>query len=325
MISTLTGWRALQAAPRGRKSAEWGQEPSLRSRLALTTHFILQTATPFTERLLSPSTVAVAQVGLEPTASLRPTLRVGARARVVCQLPTEPTFDPPCCSGPPGSRTTIPWVQTRYLPVGRAAQDRADTISLNQARGEGFEPSLSGSKPDGLPLADPRGGKREGRKQKPETWKSTLNSICFLDSFFCFPFSAFPQAAVAGIEPASGRLTGVCPYQHGDTTRVGAAGFEPAFSCSQSTWTSRFSHTPKERPAGVEPALPPWQGSRLPLHHGCVSPGRIVKERNCRRAQGCLAPEYRNPACVQGVPDTFTARHLYFQWDQRGSNPHLAD
>jgi hypothetical protein len=27
------------------------------------------------------------------------------------------------------------------------------------------------------------------------------------------------------------------------------------------------SHTQK-RPAGVEPALPPWQGSRLPLHHG---------------------------------------------------------
>jgi hypothetical protein len=24
----------------------------------------------------------------------------------------------------------------------------------------------------------------------------------------------------------------------------------------------------EERPAGVEPALPPWQGSRLPLHHG---------------------------------------------------------
>src|SRR5262245_65967783 len=26
-----------------------------------------------------------------------------------------------------------------------------------------------------------------------------------------------------------------------------------------------------ERPAGVEPALPPWQGSRLPLHHGRLS------------------------------------------------------
>jgi hypothetical protein len=50
---------------------------------------------------------------------------------------------------------------------------------------------------------------------------------------------------------------------------VGAAGVEPASSCSRSTWTFHLSHTPKlERPAGIEPALPPWQGSRLPLHHG---------------------------------------------------------
>ena len=26
----------------------------------------------------------------------------------------------------------------------------------------------------------------------------------------------------------------------------------------------------KKHPAGVEPALPPWQGSTLPLHNGCV-------------------------------------------------------
>ncbi len=94
----------------------------------------------------------------------------------------------------------------------------------------------------------------------------------------------------AGIEPAKERLTAARPYQHGDTTRVGAAGFEPASSCSQSTWTSRFSHTPicqhtecagyEERPAGVEPALPPWQGSRLPLHHGRSSfHNQIVNEQ----------------------------------------------
>jgi hypothetical protein len=34
-----------------------------------------------------------------------------------------------------------------------------------------------------------------------------------------------------------------------------------------------------ERPAGVEPALPPWRGSRLPLHHGRKSTCRIVKDR----------------------------------------------
>ena len=39
-----------------------------------------------------------------------------------------------------------------------------------------------------------------------------------------------------------------------------------------------FSLSPSERPAGVEPALPPWQGGRLPLHHGRILNDRIVKE-----------------------------------------------
>ena len=34
----------------------------------------------------------------------------------------------------------------------------------------------------------------------------------------------------------------------------------------------------KERPAGVEPARPPWQGDRLPLHHGRLVGSRIVKD-----------------------------------------------
>ena len=53
--------------------------------------------------------------------------------------------------------------------------------------------------------------------------------------------------------------------------KVGAGGFEPPISCSRSTRVSRLPHAPKtKRPAGVEPALPPWQGSRLPLHHGRI-------------------------------------------------------
>jgi hypothetical protein len=35
-----------------------------------------------------------------------------------------------------------------------------------------------------------------------------------------------------------------------------------------------------KRPAGVEPALPPWQGSRLPLHHG-----RDLEMLNCQRTK----------------------------------------
>lgn len=35
----------------------------------------------------------------------------------------------------------------------------------------------------------------------------------------------------------------------------------------------------QKRPAGVEPALPPWQGSRLPLHHGRLVGCRVVKDQ----------------------------------------------
>ena len=35
-----------------------------------------------------------------------------------------------------------------------------------------------------------------------------------------------------------------------------------------------------ERPAGVEPALPPWQGSRLPLHHGRIFRKQLVKDNH---------------------------------------------
>ena len=93
------------------------------------------------------------------------------------------------------------------------------------------------------------------------------------------------QAAAAGIEPASGRLTAAYPYQHGFHRKwkstVRTAGFEPAVSCARSTRISRLSYVLFwKRPAGVEPALPPWQGDRLPLHHGRASNrNQIVKDQ----------------------------------------------
>jgi hypothetical protein len=110
---------------------------------------------------------------------------------------------------------------------------------------------------------------------------------------------------VAGIEPASKRLTAARPYQHehhritSRPSQVGVAGFEPTMSCSRSTRISRLAYTPlskrrelpsskeprhhKKHPAGVEPVHPPWRGSRQPLHHGCAE-----TELNCQRtrAQG---------------------------------------
>src|SRR6185437_14099699 len=42
--------------------------------------------------------------------------------------------------------------------------------------------------------------------------------------------------------------------------------------------TSRVLSFADKCPAGVEPARPPWQGGRLPLHHGHDRRPRIVKE-----------------------------------------------
>ncbi len=60
--------------------------------------------------------------------------------------------------------------------------------------------------------------------------------------------------------------------------RIGVAGLEPAVSCSRSRRISHLSHTPRKCPAGFEPARSPWQGERLPLHHGHYDRRRIVKE-----------------------------------------------
>ena len=43
---------------------------------------------------------------------------------------------------------------------------------------------------------------------------------------------------------------------------------------------ARLSYVLSERPAGVEPAHPPWQGDRLPLHHG-----RFGWKPNCQGAK----------------------------------------
>ena len=115
----------------------------------------------------------------------------------------------------------------------------------------------------------------------PPGWN---RSCCRYTRGVCFNRNTMTstQAAVAGIEPASRRLTVAHPYQHEyhriiifllhlpAVRGVRVAGFEPAISCFQGTRVRPDFPTPcyKKHPAGIEPALPPWQDSRLPLHHG---------------------------------------------------------
>jgi hypothetical protein len=92
----------------------------------------------------------------------------------------------------------------------------------------------------------------------------------------------FRKAAVAGIEPASARLTAAHPYQHG-THRI--------VCFSQDGWIrtsgllrpkqaecQTFPRPESERPAGIEPAPPAWQASALPLRHERLVGSRIVKD-----------------------------------------------
>jgi hypothetical protein len=48
----------------------------------------------------------------------------------------------------------------------------------------------------------------------------------------------------------------------------------------------------RERPAGVEPALPPWQGSRLPLHHGRLVAAELSKIKEHREGIEPSSPRY---------------------------------
>ena len=120
--------------------------------------------------------------------------------------------------------------------------------------------------------------KRKGRESNPQGREARPGSSG-VPSPVGLPFRSL-KAPVGGIEPPIIGLTGrrltVWPHR---IMSVRTAGFEPAISCSRGTRNTRLSYVlNRERPAGVEPAHPPWQGDRLPLHHGRLVGSRIVKD-----------------------------------------------
>jgi hypothetical protein len=65
----------------------------------------------------------------------------------------------------------------------------------------------------------------------------------------------------------------------------------------------------KERPAGIEPALPPWQGSTQPLHHGrlrVINP--IVKKREHRAGLEPAYPRYEGGVLAARRPVLVVSR-----------------
>ena len=232
-----------------------------------------------------------------------------------------------------------------------------DTRKSPQARGEGFEPSPPASKAGRLPLADPRSLrsalwesnpprqlgrleplplgqghllKAEGvrvelirllRSTRP-TLRVGAREAAAIADWLALPFCH--QAPVGGIEPPIFGLTGrrltVWPHR---IMSVRTAGFEPAISCSRGTRNTRLSYVLiRERPAGVEPALPPWQGGRLPLHHGRLVGSRIVKDPRAPD-QRCASVPGLEPSSPHYESGVFAARSpvLVFQVGPVGIEP----
>jgi hypothetical protein len=255
---------------------------------------------------------AAEAVGLEPTtAKPRPVFKTGSSSGRMTSVHSIKLRGLESNQRPPGSEPGVT-TSSNYpeLLLGHRW--------CGKARGEGIEPPSPGSKPGSVPLAHPRSyrvpcGNRT-RLSSLEGWclsrsaKGTLSSrrkeresnpqgrfekarpdSSGVPSPIGLPFPCI-KAAAAGIEPASGRLTVAFPYQHrthrivsfsqdgrirtGDLVRPRHAEYQA------------FPRPEHERPAGVEPALPPWQGSRLPLHHGRLVGSRIVKDQNTIRAPG---------------------------------------
>lgn len=72
----------------------------------------------------------------------------------------------------------------------------------------------------------------------------------------------------------------------------------------------------KKRPVGVEPTRPPWQGDRLPLHHG-----RGIHIQSIRR-ESHPRSHFGKVACCCYTTDA-NRSFAFKQWKRRESNPRV--
>ena len=174
-----------------------------------------------------------------------------------------------------GIEPTPSWFRARrhyqqQLPRNRSAQaTQVARRGSRLVRGAGLEPASPGSKPGSLPLADPRVKKATecpaGIEPALPAWKAGTSAArpraqsCGGRNRTCVGAvnSRLPVPARVPPQYQSARLES---NQHLRAPEARGLSISP---------TRRII----ERPAGIEPAHPPWQGSRLPLHHGrlCVT------------------------------------------------------
>ncbi len=132
VTSTLTGWRALQTALRGRKWHRWESNPQ------------------------APRFELGRFAGLRTMPRQAGDCRPEAEGR--CEIhPAGCLPGSPNCGG--RNRTCVVTIQSRLPVPAQAPPHRLRHTLLQKARGGGVEPPFPGSKPGGLPLADPRSQK----------------------------------------------------------------------------------------------------------------------------------------------------------------------
>ena len=164
------------------------------------------------------------------------------------------------------------------LPAATTPQCCRQTEIRNRGkvRGGGFEPPSPGSKAGSLPLADPRECP-VGIEPTSPAWKAGA-------------FAARPRARVSFTAEGTTALRGGARVEPSRLStavsgirRQESGGRETSLpdSCLLASCSLFLKH-----PAGVEPALPTWRAGRLPLHHGCKRPDRIVKEQMSRAPGG---------------------------------------
>ena len=80
------------------------------------------------------------------------------------------------------------------------------------------------------------------------------------------------------------------------------------------------SETSIKCPAGIEPALPPWQDGRLPLHHGHTCGCELPKTRVSRPPWYAPASAQGLGACARGISRIHGPGHRSAGWFSAGSN-----
>jgi hypothetical protein len=168
-----------------------------------------------------------------------------------------------------GIEPAASWFRARRRHQRRLSRNAYQSRPTTRARGEGFEPSQSAPKADGLPLADPR--KRGGRRgsRTPKAHRSAVFETAAVANRLALPKKS-PRAPAGGLEPPSNGLTirrltnsaspVVCNQDGGIRTR-------DLLVPSQADYQA-FPHPETvKRLAGVEPASPARQASTLPLRH----------------------------------------------------------